>query len=194
MADRTKIFEGFSITHAQVLDGATAFAAAASTEALDIYGVDQASMNPQFDEYDNEGDDDILSTWSYLKFVDLDIRGGYFSFPLITTLTGAAVTSSGANAGIKYEQELWHEDSTNVAPKPVLLRALAKDSDGTPCRVDLGFYRALFKPITFVGPKYKDGLKIGYMARALKSRKDEAGVAFVDGKKHVARVINAVAL
>ncbi len=188
------VVEAFSLSHAQVLDGTQTFLEALTApggvaEWLDIYGVNEASLEPDTDDYDNEGDDVVLSNWAWLNFADLTVQAGYFSFPLVASLTNRPVSSTGGANPTEFGIDLWHEDSFNVAPKPVLLAMPSKDKRGVPGRLYFGLYRAQFKPITFDGPAYKDGLKVNYDAKALYSEVDEKGVAFPDGKKRIGRVL-----
>lgn len=185
------IVEAFSLTHAQTLDGSTAFADALSLgQDYDVYGVDQASLDPDADSFENTGDDTVLSTWEWLNFATVDVRAGYMSFPLIANLTGQTISSSGAGASQVFEIDLWHEDSFNVPSKPMLIRMPSKDKDGAVRYLDIGLYKVSFRPITFDGPAYKDGLKVNYGGRALMSSVDETGTPFPDGKKRVAKAIS----
>lgn len=296
----SQIVEGFSLTHAQVLDGGTPFLTAlavAASEAEDIYGVNDSSMDPDTGDYDNEGDDAVLSTWSWFNYADLTIQAGYLSLPLIANLTNrpveqvvqaagtpevnsliatgatagnfqirvngqttgnipwnatAAVVSTalkalsnvdendvvvtggplpttavvitwadalagqdmdvtvqngtltGGNAVITTTTpgvdqspaadtlDLWHEDSMNVAPKPMVVRMPAKDSTGDVRSLALGLYRVQFRPITFDGPSYKDGLKVNYGGRAVQSNTNELGAVHADGRKRVGKILSFV--
>lgn len=186
------VVEAFSLSHAQVLDGTTAFIdalTAAAAAADDIYGVNEASLDPDTDEFDNEGDDVILSNWSWLNSADVSVQAGYVSFPLIANLTGQTISSSAGGGKTTLGLDLWHEDSFNVPPKPMMIQMPSKDRDGTPASLVIGLYKVQFKPITFDGPAYKDGLKINYDGKALYSSVDEKGVAFPDGKKRVGRLL-----
>lgn len=186
--------EAFSLTHAQILDGTETFLAAAlagtTAPDLDIYGVNESSLSPNTDEYENEGDDAVMSTWSWLNYAEVEVQAGYLSFPLIANLTGQAISSSGADADIVFGLDLWHEDSFNVAPKPMIIKMPSKDEDGVVRTLTIGLYKVQFSPITFDGPAYKDGLKVNYNGRALLSPKDEMGAAFADGKKRVGRLLS----
>lgn len=185
------IVEAFSITHAQILDGSTAFADALSLgQDYDVYGVDQSTLEPNTGEYENEGDDVVLSTWEWLNYAQVNVRAGYVSFPLIANLTGQAISSSGADPDEVFELDLWHEDHFNVQPKPMLLRMPSKDKNGVVRLLDIGLYKVSFAPITFNGPQYKDGLKVNYAGKALLSDTDESGAAHADGKKKVGRLIS----
>lgn len=186
------IIEAFSLSHAQILNGTTSFLTALATTATaaeDVYGVSEASVAPKTDEFDNEGDDVVLSNWSWLNFADVSVKAGYLSFPLIAALSGQTIFSSTAGGKQILALDLWHEDSMNIAPKPMIVKMPSKDEDGTPADFVIGLYRVQFKPITFDGPKYKDGLKVNYDGKALYSTKDEMGVTFADGKKRVGRLI-----
>lgn len=186
--------EAFSLTHAQVLDGETSFLEAALATSTapdeDIYGVNNSSLSPDTDEYVNEGDDAPLSTWNWLNWADVEVQAGYLSFPLIANLTGQAISSSGAGDDQVFGLDLWHEDSFNVAPKPMLVKMPSKDEDGVVRTLSIGLFKVQFAPITFDGPEYKNGLKVNYNGRALLSPKDELGAAFSDGRKRVGRLLS----
>lgn len=188
------IVEAFSLSHAQILDGAQNFKTAAAVlntpEGLDMYGVNEASLDPDTDDYDNEGDNTVMSTWSWLNKAGLEVQAGYLSFPLIASITGRSISSGGSGDSTSFEMDLWHEDDFNVAPKPVLLRMPSKDKDGVVRNLIFGLFKVQFMPITFDGPAYKDGLKINYNGTALFSAKDEMGQTFSDGKKRVGRLIS----
>lgn len=187
--------EAFSLSHAQIMNGTDDFLTAALAYAtadqdLDVYGVNDGSLTPNSDDYDNEGDDTVLSTWSWLNYAEVAVQAGYVSFPLIAELTGQTVASSGAGESQSFSVDLWHEDSFNVSPRAMILRMPSKDEDGVVRALTIGLYKVQFAPITFDGPAYKDGLKINYAGRALLSPKDEKGTAFPDGKKRVGRLIS----
>lgn len=185
------IVEAFSLTHAQILDGSTSFDdVQINDEWLDIYGVNDASLDPDQDSYDNEGDDAVLSTWNWLNKADVQVQAGYLSFPLISTITGRAISSSGADETLVMSMDLWHEDDFNVGRKPMLVRMPSKDRLGNVRYLDIGLYAVSFQPITFDGPQYKDGLKVNYGGQALMSLVDEQGNAFPDGKKRIGKLIS----
>jgi len=186
------IVEAFSLTHAQILDGATAFGSVGTGagEWGDIYGVNDASLDPDSDSYDNEGDDAVLSTWNWLNKAELTVQAGYLSFALISNLTGRAISSSGTDDSIVYGMDLWHEDDFNTPRRPMIIRMPSKDHLGAVRYLDIGLYSVSFSPITFDGPTYKDGLKINYGGQALMSTVDELGVAFADGKKRIGKLIS----
>lgn len=188
----TTIIEGFSLTHAQILDGSTAFAdvATGSSEWGDIYGVNNASLSPDSDSYDNEGDDAIMSTWNWINKGDIEVQAGYLSFPLIANMTGRPISSSGSGDSIVYGIDLWHEDDFNVPRKPMIIRMPSKDSAGAVRYLDIGLYSVQFAPINFDGPSYKEGLKVNYNGQALMSTVDELGATFADGKRRIGKVIS----
>jgi len=190
----TNIFEGFSVSHAAILDGASTAEDIAQTVGTDIYGVRSAALAPDVGTFDNEGDDTILSTWFWLNFATLTVTEGYISLPVLAAITGKAISSSGTGATQKFGFDLWHEDHFNVARKPVLIRVPSKDQDGAVRRLDIVLYSVQFGPFTFSGPAYKAGMEVSYDARALSSTKDETGVAFADGKKRVGRLISGAVI
>lgn len=192
MAVPSTTVEAFSLTHCEILDGATAFedVNTGSTDWGDVFGVNDASLDPASDSYDNEGDDSVLSTWNWLNKADVGVQAGYVSFALIAALTGRSITSSGSDESTVYSMDLWHEDDFNVARRPMIIRMPSKDKLGAVRYLDIGLYTVSFAPITFDGPKYKDGLKVNYAGQALMSTVDELGVPFADGKKRIGKLIS----
>jgi hypothetical protein len=189
----TAIFEGFSISHAQILNGTDTFiesAFAAYDEDLDIYGVADGSLEPDSDSYDNEGDDVVLSTWDWLNKATISLQAGYVSFPVISSITGRAMTTTGTGLTTAYAMDIWHEDDFGAAAKPMILKCPSRDSKGAARDLIIGLYKVTFGAMTFDGPAFKDGLKCNYNGTANYSGYDEAGVAFPDGKKRVGRLIS----
>lgn len=186
------IVEAFSLSHVQILDGATAFAdvTTGSNAWGDVYGVNDASLDPDTDSYDNEGDDVVRSTWNWLNKAELAVQAGYVSFALIANMTGRTISSTGSGDSIVYGIDLWHEDDFNVPRKPMIIRMPSKDHLGAVRYLDIGLYTVSFAPITFDGPQYKDGLKVNYNGQALVSTVNELGAAFSDGKGRVGKLIS----
>lgn len=285
MTAPTQTVEGFSLSHAQILDGTETFEEAldrTDLEGWDIYGVNEASLDPDTDSYVNEGDDVELSVWNWLKGANLTVQAGYISFPLLENLTGETVTESGGTSEVQtltatgpptagsftatfdgqpatvpynataaqlktllaglsnldadqvtvtggplpgtplvvtfdlafgdvpalvinntgltggtvavstttpgtggqdattYSMPLWTERSFNVAPRPMLIVVPSRDSLGAVRSFVFGLARVQFAPVTFDGPKYKDGLKVNYAGRALLSGLDETGGPWTD--------------
>jgi hypothetical protein len=192
------IVEAFSLSHAQILDGSQTFEQAAAALAgpeLDIYGVNDASLEPTLNQYENQGDDQTLSRWNWLDYAVAKIQAGYISFPLIANMTGDPLTSTGTGAAIAYSVDLWSETAMNVSNKPMLLKMPSKDKNGQIRSLLIGLYNCSFSPMTFNGPTYKDGLKVNYEATALMSDHDEKGAPFTDrpNVKRVGRLISVQA-
>lgn len=178
----TPIVEGFSLSHAAILDGTTG----ADAVNGDIYGINSGSIAVETDSYDNTGDDTVLSTWNWFTKATLTIQGGYIPFNLIALINGSKVTSSGTAPNDFYTLPLWEDRNQNTAAKPVLIRIPSKDSNGVPRTIDFVLFRVQFQPITFDGPNYKDGLKVNYTGTALMSSTDEKGGAVLDSQTGVA--------
>lgn len=172
----TPIVEGFSLSHAAILDGSTG----AEEVDGDIYGIRSGTIEADTDSYDNTGDDAVLSTWFWFNFATVTIQAGYVPFKTIALLTGATVTSSGAAPGDYYSMPLWNEKSFNQPPRPMFIRVPAKDSDGVARQLNFVLYKVQFQPISFDGPSYKDGLLLNYSGRAMMSDKDETGAALAE--------------
>lgn len=180
----TKIFEGFSISHAAILNGTTGV----EESWGDIYGVREGSIELDTDSYDNTGDDAVLSTWYWFNYATVTIQGGYIPFELIANLTGATLTSSGSAPNDYYELPAWNEASLNQTTRPMVIRVPSKDSAGVTRNLDIILYKVQFQPFTFDGPSYKDGLLVNYEGRALLSDKNEAGTSLGAGLKAVGRL------
>lgn len=168
MADITAI-EGFSLTHAGILDGTTG----AEITDGDIYGIRSGSLELDTASYDNTGDDAVLSTWYWFNFANVTVEAGYLSFKLMAILSGSTVSSSGAAPGDYYKQVLWDEDALNTSPHPMVIRIPSKDKLGVVRNLSIVLYRVQFSPFSFAGPSYKNGLLLNYSGRAVRSSVDE---------------------
>lgn len=187
MATNNKIVEGFSLSHAAIL-GANGLAETWG----DIYGVRSGSISVQSQNYDNSGDDFVLSTWFWFDYGEISVQAGYISFEQIAELSGAPLTSSGTAPNDYFELPLWTEDSLNQPTRPMLIRVPSKDKDGGIRTLDFILYKVQFQPFSFDGPSYKNGLLLNYAGRALISDKDEAGNAL--SKRALGRLISGPAV
>lgn len=187
------ITEGFSLSHAEIMDGETSFTAAAENAASpewDIYGVNEASLEPDTDSYDNEGDDAVMSRWQWWNYAELSVQAGYVSFPLLGSLLGKTIEPETLTSGnYAYAIDVWAEDTFNLPNRPMLLKMPGKTDRGQVCDLLVGLYNVSFGPVTFEGPTYKEGLKINYVSTALMSSYDELGQAFADNVKRAAQLI-----
>lgn len=172
------IVEGFSLSHAAILDGTT------GAEAVDgdIYGIRSGSLEMDSDSYDNTGDDTILSTWYWANRVNVTVQSGYVPFPTISLLSGSKVTSSGSGDDTTFSLPLWEEASMNTQPRPMLIRLPSKDKDGLVRTLDFVLFKVQFQPFSFDGPSYKEGLLLNYSGTALFSDKDEKGQPVLDSR------------
>lgn len=178
----SSIVEGFSLSHVAILNGTT------GAEAADIYGVREASLDVDTDSYDNNGDDTILSTWSWFNFATLTVTAGYVPFDVIALLSGVTITSSGTSPADYFNLPLWSENSLNTPTRPVLIRVPSKDHLGAARSLDFVLYKVQFQPITFDGPSYKDGLLLNYTGKALMAAADEKGTAL--SEKAIGRLVS----
>lgn len=180
----SNIVEGFSVSHAAILDGTT------GAETADIYGIREGSIELDTDSFDNTGDDAVLSTWSWFNFATLSITSGFIPFSVLSLITGVPFTSSGtAPAPLTYEMPLWDERELNTTPRPVLVRVPSKDTEGVARYLDFILYKVQFEPISLDGPSYKDGLVLSYTGKALISDEDETGDPLAN--RAVGRIISA---
>lgn len=182
-ASPSTIVEGFSLSHAAILDGSTA------AELADIYGIREGTLDVDTDSYDNTGDDNVLSSWSWINFATVSVKAGYIPFEVLALLSGSTLVSSGSGAATSYSLPLWNEKSMNQPSRPMLIRVPSKDKLGTPRLFDIILYKVSFAPITFDGPTYKDGLALNYSGKALLSDTDEKGAALTE--KAVGRLVSA---
>ncbi len=196
----SKIVEGFSLTHAAILDGTVgAEEYVVGTKDFDIYGVRTGSIAVDTGNYDNTGDDAVLSSWFWFNFATVTVQAGYMSFDTMAKLSGSAVTTTDptptppspavSNSDV-HSIALWDEKSLNTAPSPMIIRMPAKDKNGLLRTIDFVLYRVQFGPINFDGPAYKSGLLINYTGRATMSDQDEKGVTLGAGKRAIGRVVN----
>lgn len=174
----TSTVEGFSLSHAAILDGKTG----AEEAAGDIYGIRSGSMELDQDSYDNTGDDAILSTWYWANKVNVTVQSGYVPFETIALISGSQITSSGTGANTVYELPLWEERTMNTSPRPLLVRVPSRTSDGETRYLDFVLYKVQFQPFSFDGPSYKEGLLLNYNGSALFSDVDEKGQPVIDSK------------
>lgn len=167
----TKNIEGFSITHAAILDGATGLEEATG----DIYGVREATITPDKGEYDNTGDNKIMSTWKWFNKATISIVSGYVPYDMIALISGATISSSGSGDSQRFDLPLWELQGDNQIARPLLIKMEAKDSAGVLRYLQFIFYKCSFDPISFDGPRFRDGMAVSYDATALMSTTDEAG-------------------
>lgn len=180
-------FEGFSVSHAAILNGSTGI----EEEFGDIYGIRSGTIAADTGNYDNTGDDYVLSSWFWLNFATVTVEAGYLPFKTIALLSGATITSSGSGAGTTYSLPLYDEDSVNQPSRPMLIRVPSRDSDGAVRVMDFILYKVIFGPINFTGPSYKSGLLLNYTGRAVISDKDEKGATLA--KRAIGRIVNRAA-
>lgn len=165
----TQIFEGFSVSHAAILNGTT------GAENFSLYAVRNGSITPDSGNFENTGDDVVLSEWFWINFANVTIEEGFVPYAAIAFLTGTTVSSSGSAPNDYYSLPLWTLNSMNQAATPCVVRCPAKDSGGLVYTMDFVLYKCQWMPISFTGPSYKTGLSVSMNGRALSSFKDERG-------------------
>lgn len=182
-------FEGFSVSHAAILDGATE-AENILAQLEDVYGVRDAGFSVNDGNYDNTGDEAVLSSWFWFNYVDISVKSGYIPFETIALLTGALLTStSAADTGWTFSLPIWETQSMNQPQRPMLVRVPSKDALGAVRTMDFVFFKCQFQPLKFTGPTYKTGLEVDYSCRALVSDFDETGTPLAHPA--IGRVINS---
>lgn len=161
--------EGFSLSHAAILDGTS------GAETASLYGVRNGTISTDSGNFENTGDDVVLSEWFWLNFANVTIEEGFIPFATIALLTGTSVSSSGSAPNDYYSLPLWTLNSMNQITRPLVVRVPAKDSAGTVRTLDFVLYKVQFQPFNFTGPSYKNGLTCTIAGRALLSTTDEVG-------------------
>jgi len=164
-------FEGFSLSHAAILSGTT------GAEGATVYGVRNGTISTDQGNFENTGDDVVLSEHFWINFANITIEEGYIPFSTIAYITGTSVTSSGAAGADYYAIPLWTLASMNQVTQPLAIRVPSKDAGGQIRTLDFVMYRVQFMPFNFTGPSYKTGLSCSIAGRALFSTVNEVGTA-----------------
>lgn len=162
-------FEGFSLSHAAILDGAT------GAERATVYGVRNGTISTDQGNFENTGDDVVLSEHFWINFANVTVEQGFIPFETIATITGTEVSSSGAAPDDYYAIPLWSLNSMNQPTFPLAIRVPSKDTAGIVRTLDFCLYRVQFQPFNFTGPSYKTGLSVSLAGRALFSTVNEVG-------------------
>jgi hypothetical protein len=178
-------FEGFSLSHAAILNPGT------RAENQTIYGVRNGTISTDQGNFENTGDDVVLSEHFWINFANVTIEAGFVPFSTLALITGTTVTSSGAAGSDYYALPLWTINSMNQPALPMAIRVPAKDSIGQVRTLDFVLYNVQFQPFNFTGPSYKTGLSCSIAGRALFSSTDESGTTtFTDGQgKRIGRLV-----
>lgn len=190
----TPTFEGFSLSHAAILDASSGSITGTGTgvESQTLYGVRNGTLATDSGNFENTGDDFVLSEWFWFNFANITIESGFLTFNTIAQITGNAISSSGTSPNDYYGLPLWTWNSLNQITRPVALRVPSRDSGGAVRTLDFVLYRVQFQPFNFTGPSYKNGLTVSLAGRALMSLYDEQGNALPSTyPRSLGRIINA---
>jgi hypothetical protein len=164
-------FEGFSLSHAAILNGTT------GAENATVYGVRNGTISTDQGNFENTGDDVVLSEHFWINFANITVEAGFVPFSTIALITGTTVTSSGAAGADYYAVPLWTLNSMNQPSLPMAIRVPSKDTLGQIRTLDFVLYNMQFMPFNFTGPSYKTGLSCSIAGRALFSSVNEIGAA-----------------
>jgi hypothetical protein len=188
------VFEGFSLSHAAILDASSTSISGTGTgaESQTLYGCRNGTLATDSGTYDNTGDDLVLSEWFWFNFANLTIESGFVTFPTLAQVTGTVISSSGPSPNDYYGLPLWVYSSLNQITRPVALRVPSRDSQGAVRTMDFILYRVQFMPFNFTGPSYKNGLTVSLAGRALMSLYDERGNALPSNyPRSLGRIVNS---
>lgn len=161
--------ESFSLTGASILNGTT------GAELQQIYGIRTGTLSANISQFDNTGNDIVISHWVWSDYATVTIESGFIPWNMYSAITGTTITSSGAAGADYYSLPLWDRNALNMPPMPMRLRTLSKDSNGAVRTFDIVLYKVQFNPINFTGPSYKTGLTFSCSGTALYSSSDEVG-------------------
>jgi hypothetical protein len=161
--------EAFSLTGASILNGTT------GAELQPIYGIRTGTLSANTSQFDNTGNDAVLSHWVWEDYAKVTIESGFLPWNMYSLITGSPITSSGTAPNDYYALPLWDRQALNQPTLPVRLRTLSKDSNGAVRTFDIVLYKCQFDPINFTGPSYKTGTVFNAAATALFSNTDEVG-------------------
>lgn len=166
--------EAFSLSAASILNGTT------GADSQQIYGIRTGTLSANISQYDNTGNDRVLSHWVWSDYATVTIESGYIPWAMYSLLTGTTIGSSGTAPNDYYSMPLWDLASLNQPTMPMRLRSTAKDSNAKQLTFDIILYKVQFNPINFTGPAYKTGLNFSCSGTALYSNYDEAGNALTN--------------
>lgn len=175
--------ETFSLTGASILDGVT------GAQSQDIYGIRTGTLTTNVSQYDNTGNDTVLSRWIWSDYATVAIEGGFIPWNVYALVTGTTIGSSGTAPNDYYSLPYQDIVSLNQPTRSVRLRSTAKDSLGSLRTFDIVLYRVQFNPINFTGPAYKTGMNFSCTGTALYSTVDEAGNSLAN--KTIGRIVLA---
>lgn len=165
----TQYLEGFSLSHVGILDGVN------GAEGQTVYGCRNGTMSTDNGNFENTGDNVVLSEWFWINFANLTVEAGFIPFPTIADITGTSVSSSGVAPNDYYAIPLWTLAAMSTVTKPVGIRVPGKDNAGNIRTLDFVLYKVQFMPFNFTGPSYKNGLTVSISGRALFSYTNEVG-------------------
>lgn len=166
--------ETFSLTGAAILDGTT------GAQTQNIYGIRTGTLTANVSQYDNTGNDRVLSRWVWSDYATVTIESGYIPWNMYALITGTQIGSSGTAPNDYYSLPYQDIVSLNQPTRPMMLRSTSKDSLGQVRTFDIVLYKVQFNPINFTGPAYKTGMNFTASGTALFSSFDEAGNALAN--------------
>lgn len=161
--------EAFSLSAASILNPGT------GADSQAIYGVRTGTISANISQYDNTGNDRVLSRWVWSDYATVTIEAGFVSWAMYALINGVTIGSSGTAPSDFYSMPLWDLSSLNQPTLPMRLRSTAKDTNSKQLTMDIILYKVQFNPINFTGPAYKTGLNFNASGTALYSSADEAG-------------------
>jgi len=175
--------EGFSLTGASILNGTT------GAESQPIFGIRTGTLSANVGQYDNTGNDVVLSRWMWADYATVAVESGFLPWNMYALITGTTIGSSGSAPNDYYSLPLWDITAFNQPAFPMRLRSNSKDSNGAIRTFDIVLYKVQFHAVNFTGPAYKAGLNFSCQGTALYSSVDEVGNALTN--KCIGRIISS---
>ena len=131
-----------------------------------VYGVNNGTISTDQGNFENTGDDVVLSEHFWINFANITIAEGYIPFSTIALITGT-MSPVPAQLGRTTTRSRCGPCSMNQPTLPMAIRVPAKDSRGQIRTLDFVLYAVQFQPFNFTGPSYKTGLTCSIAGRAL---------------------------
>lgn len=156
--------EGFSISHAAILDGETTAEEAAKR---DFYGVQSASVSANEESFEEVSNDIVIGSWNSISSINIEVSSGFMSLSIFDRFSFEDKKP--------LSLDLWNPSAINPAHVPILFRIPSRNQNGVYFNFDIVLFNVKLKPYSLDSLSYKEGLKVSYKGQAFLSDVDEVG-------------------
>lgn len=156
--------EGFSITHAAILDGETSADEAAKR---DFYGVQSASVSANAESYEEKSNDIVIGTWNDISSIEIEVNSGFMSLSIFDRFSIEDTKP--------LLLDLWNPSAINPVHVPILFRIPSRNQNGVYFNFDIVLFNVKLKPYSIDSLSYKEGLRVSYKGQAFLSDVNEVG-------------------